>query len=236
MKKINWSRITPHLIAIAVFLIVAIVYCKPALQGKVLQQGDVIHWRGMAQNSFKYKETHGHFPLWSNSMFSGMPAYQISIDPQNPFNLIYLHKVFSLFLGKPFVFFFLLCMGFYFLSQVYGVDFRLGILGALAYAYASFSSILIVAGHETQVQAMAYMPALLGAVLLVYKKRYWTGAALTALFTSLFVAMNHLQVTYYFLIIAAFMTIYYLIDWIRAKDYKHIIKAFAIIAITGIIG
>ena len=114
MKKINWSKITPHLIAIGIFLIVAVVYCKPALQGKVLQQGDVIHWKGMAQNSFKYKETHGHFPLWTNGMFSGMPAYQIAMDPQIRLILIYLHKVFSLFLGKPFQFFFLLCLGFLF--------------------------------------------------------------------------------------------------------------------------
>ncbi|MBV9963696.1 MAG: YfhO family protein [Parafilimonas sp.] len=236
MNRINWSRLTPHLIAIGIFLIVAVIYCKPALQGKVLQQGDVIHWKGMAQNSFKYKETHGHFPLWTNGMFSGMPAYQIAMDPANPFNLIYLHKIFSLFLGKPFQFFFLLCLGFYFLSHVYKVDYRLGILGGLCYAYASFSSILVVAGHETQVLAMAYMPAVLGAMLLVYQKRYWIGGALTALFTGLFIAMNHLQVTYYFLIIATFMTIYYLIEWIRVKDYKHIFKALAIVIVTGIIG
>ena len=236
MKKINWSKVTPHLIAIAIFLLVAIIYCKPALQGKVLQQGDIIHWKGMAQNSFKYKETHGHFPLWTNGMFSGMPAYQIAMDPKNPFNLVYLHEVFSLFLLKPVNFFFLLCIGFYFLSQVYKVNYKIGIMGALAYAYASFSSILVVAGHETQVLAMAYMPALLGAVLLVYQKRYWIGGALTALLTGLFVAMNHLQVTYYFLIVAGFMTIYYLIQWIRAKDYKHIIKALAIVAVTGVIG
>ena len=236
MKKINWSKIIPHLIAIGIFLIVAFIYCKPALQGRVLQQGDIIHWKGMAQNSFKYKETHGHFPLWTNGLFSGMPAYQIAMDPQNPFNIIYIHKVLSLFLGKPFQFFFLLCLGFYFLSQVYKVDYRIGILGALAYAYGSFCSILVIAGHETQVLAMAYMPALLASILLVYKKRYWLGAAATALFTGLFVAMNHLQVTYYFLIVAAFMTVYYLVKWIRAKDYKHIFKALAIVAVTGIIG
>jgi len=190
----------------------------------------------MAQNSFKYKETHGHFPLWTNSLFSGMPAYQIAMDPGNPFNLIYLHKVFSLFLLKPVIFFFLLCIGFYFLSQVYKVNYKIGIMGALAYAYASFSSILVVAGHESQVLAMAYLPALLGAVLLVYQKRYLLGAALTALLTALFVAMNHLQVTYYFLIVAGFMTLYYAVIWIRAKEYKHLIKALAIVAITGVIG
>ncbi len=228
------KKITSHFFAIGVFLIVALVYCKPAIQGKVLQQGDVIHWKGMAENSMKYNETHGHYPLWTNGMFSGMPAYQIAMDPKNPFNIIYLHKVFTLTpidgkvfpigLGKPMLFFFLLCIGFYFLSQVFGVDYRIGILGSLAYAYASFSSILIVAGHETQVQAMAYMPALLGAILLIYKKKYLAGAALTALFTGLLVAMNHLQVTYYLLIVVAFMTVYYLFEWIRAQDYKHIIK------------
>lgn len=234
--KINWSKVTPHLIAIAIFLVVALIYCKPALQGKVLQQGDIIHWKGMAENSFKYKETHGHFPLWTNGMFSGMPAFQITQDPSNPFNLIYLHKVFSLFLGKPFQFFFLLCLGFYFLSQVYKVDYRIGIAGALAYAYASFSPILVVAGHESQVLVMAYMPALLGAVLLVYQKKYWVGAALTALFTSLFIALNHLQVTYYFLIVACFMTLYYVIKWVREKEYKHLVKSLVIVGTMGIIG
>lgn len=234
--KINWSKVTPHLIAIAIFLVVALIYCKPALQGKVLQQGDIIHWKGMAENSFKYKETHGHFPLWTNGMFSGMPAFQIAQDPSNPFNLIYLHKVFSLFLSKPFQFFFLLCLGFYFLSQVYKVDYRIGIAGALAYAYASFSPILVVAGHESQVLVMAYMPALLGAVLLVYQKKYWVGAALTALFTSLFIALNHLQVTYYFLIVACFMTLYYVIKWVREKEYKHLVKSLVIVGIMGIIG
>ncbi len=236
MKKINWSKVTPHLIAIGVFLVVALIYCKPVLEGKVLQQGDVIHWKGMAQNSFKYKETHGHFPLWTNGLFSGMPAFQIAIDPKNPFNLVYLHQVFSLGLGKPIMFFFLLCMGFYFLSQVFKVDYRISILGSLAYAYASFSSILIVAGHETQVLAMAYMPALLGAVLLVYQKKYWLGATLTALFTSLFVAMNHLQVTYYFLIVGVLMSIYYAIEWIKAKEYKHLITSFTLVVVMGLIG
>jgi len=127
-------------------------------------------------------------------------------------------------------------MGFYFLSQVYKVNFKIGIMGALAYAYASFSSILVVAGHESQVLAMAYMPALLGAVLLVYQKKYWIGAALTALFTAIFIGVNHLQVTYYFLITAGFMTLYYVVVWIRAKDFKHLIKALAIVVITGVMG
>src|SRR5882757_2487391 len=99
--NINWKKITPHLIAIGIFLIVALIYCKPALQGKVLQQSDIIHWKGMAQNSFKYKETHGHFPLWTNSMFSGMPAYQIAMDPQSVSIPELFYGVLTFFLTKP---------------------------------------------------------------------------------------------------------------------------------------
>ncbi|TAG12119.1 MAG: hypothetical protein EAZ41_05005, partial [Sphingobacteriia bacterium] len=84
MNRINWKVILPHLIAVAVFLLVALIYCKPVLEGKVLQQGDVTQWKGMAQNSFQYKEINGHFPLWTNGMFGGMPAYQITGISENP--------------------------------------------------------------------------------------------------------------------------------------------------------
>ena len=77
------KRAVPHIVAILVFLVVAVLYCKPAFENKVLFQEDVLQWQGMARNSFQYKENHGHFPLWTNSMFSGMPAYQIAMDPQS---------------------------------------------------------------------------------------------------------------------------------------------------------
>ncbi len=236
MKNFNWKKLKPHVIAIGIFLIVAIIYCKPVLQGKVLQQSDIIHWKGMAQNSFKYKETHGHFPLWSNSMFSGMPAYQIAMDSKNPIPLAYLHYLFTLFLPKPINFFFLLCVSFYFLSQVLRTDYRIGILGALAYAYSSYSSIIIAVGHETKVQTMGYIPALLAAIILVYQKRYYIGAALSTLFATLMITMNHPQIDYYFIIVAAFMTIAYLIKWIKQKEYKHIAVSFAILAVAAVIG
>jgi len=75
MKNPNFKKILPHIIAIVIFLLVAVIYCKPALQGKVVQQLDTQGWRGMAQQSFEFKDKYGHYPLWTNSMFSGMPAY-----------------------------------------------------------------------------------------------------------------------------------------------------------------
>jgi len=169
MKNISWKNILPHVIAVVVFLLIAVIYCKPALQGKVLQQSDMLHWQGMAQSSFKYKEANGHFPLWINSMFGGMPAYQVAMEADNPIALSYLHNLFTLFLPAPFSYFFLLCISFYFLTQVFKVDYRLGIMGAIAYAYASFTPIIVSVGHVTQVLTMGYVPALLGAIFLVFQ-------------------------------------------------------------------
>jgi hypothetical protein len=236
MKNFQWKSLLPHAIAVAVFLMVAIIFCKPALNGKVLQQNDVIHWKGMAQDLVNYKEKHGHYPLWNNNLFSGMPAYQVILVSDNPVSIGYWHILFTLFLLKPIGFFFLLCISFYFLSQVLKVNPYIGIMGSLAYAYASFSSIIIVAGHDTQMLALGYVPALLAALLLLYHKKYWWGAALTALFSGLLIQQNHLQITYYFLIIAVFMTISYLVQWIRAKEFKHAVIAIVIALVTGGLG
>ncbi len=236
MKNFSWKNLLPHLIAIVAFVIVAAIYCKPALEGKVLSQSDVIQWKAMAQQSFEYKEKHGHFPLWTNSMFGGMPAYQIAMESANPISLGYFHHVFMLFLPKPIGFFFLLCIGFYFLSQVFRINPYLGILGSLAYAYASYSTILIATGHDTKVLAMGYLPALLGAILLVYKRQYLLGAVFTIIFSCLLVAMNHLQITYYFLLIAFIATIFYVVDWIKHKEYGHLWKSLLIVVVAGLVG
>ncbi|HXL55096.1 MAG TPA: hypothetical protein VN958_02485, partial [Chitinophagaceae bacterium] len=235
MKNISWKKIYPHLLAVVVFLLIAVFYCKPALQGKVLQQSDVIHWKGMAESSFRYKEIHGNFPLWVNSMFGGMPGYQIAMDASNPVSLAYLHFLFILFLPGPFSYFFLLCISFYFLTQVFKIDYRIGILGAIAYAYASFTSIIVAVGHVTQVQTMGYVPAMLGAMFLIFQKKYWTGAALSSVFAALLIAMGHFQITYYFLLIAVFAFIAYLIHWIKNKEYKHIFITSAILAFAAIV-
>ncbi len=236
MKHFQWKLLLPHAVAIIIFLLIAIIFCKPALNGKVLQQSDVTHWKGMAQDLFRYKETHGHYPLWNNNLFSGMPAYQIALEAENPISIGYLHILFTLDLWKPIGFFFLLCISFYFLSQVVNVNPYIGIVGSLAYAYASFDPVIIVAGHDTQMQALGYLPALLAAIWLLYHKKYWWGTALTAVFSALLIQQNHLQITYYFLIIAVVMTIGFLVQWIQSKQYKHALKAIALAAIAGGLG
>jgi len=169
-------------------------------------------------------------------MFGGMPGFQIAMESSNPISLGFLNSVLTLFLPVPFSFFFLLCVSFYFLTQVIKIDYRLGILASIAYAYASFSSIIVAVGHVTQVQAMGYVPALLASVFLVFQKKYWWGGALSGVFACLLIAMNHLQITYYFLLVAAFAFIAYLIQWIKNKEYKHIIITCCVLGAAGIAG
>jgi hypothetical protein len=228
MNKGMFSRLLPHLIAIVIFLIVAVVYCKPVLEGKVLQQHDVTQWKAMAQNSFQYKETHGRFPLWTNGMFSGMPAYQIAMESEYKVSPGIFYYVLTLGLPKPISFFFLACICFYFLSQVLRINPYIGIIGSLAYAYATYNVVIIGAGHDTKMQSIGLMPFLIGSVILLYEKRYWLGGALTALSSSLLIGMNHPQIAYYTFLILLFMTIGYIVHWIKQRQIKHMIVAGAI--------
>jgi hypothetical protein len=234
MQK-NWIKpLLPHLIALGIFLVVAVVYCKPAFEHKTLSQHDNDQWKAMAHNSDQYKEAHGHFPLWTEGMFSGMPAYQISMDapPLSPQYLVY--DVLTLGLPKPANFFFLGCICFYILMLAFRINPYAGIVCALAYAYTTFNPTVLVVGHETKIQAVQIMPAFLAGLVLLFEKRYWTGAATLALFTALFIAANHPQINYYGGMIAIFMSAAYAIRFIRAKDLRHLTLVAALA--TGAFG
>lgn len=229
------QKAVPHLVAALVFLIVAILYCRPALEGKVLSQSDITQWEGANRQSVEYKEAHGHYPLWTNSMFSGMPTFLIAYDSNNVVPWI-VHNVLTLGLPKPIQFFFLACICFYFLAVVLRVNPYIGILGALAFAYATYNPVIISVGHDTKMWSIAYMPALMASVLLVYEKKYLIGGALTALFTAVMVAMNHPQIVYYLLLSLGIMTLFFVVRWMRAKEYKHLGMAAGITIAGGLIG
>lgn len=236
MKKFEFKSVLPHLIAVIVFIIVAAVYCKPALEGKVLEQHDIIGWKGMAQQSYEFKEKYGHFPLWTNSMFSGMPGYQIALDGQSKISAYYLHYIFTLGLPKPISFFFLASICFYFLCIVAGANPWLGILGGLSYAYSTFDPIIVAVGHDTQMLSISYAPAVIAGLLLLFKRKYWAGFAVTTVFASLMVMQNHIQIVYYLLIVAFIMYVAFLIKSVREKQVNAAIKAGALGLVAGIIG
>src|SRR6185312_4842578 len=236
MKNPNFKKILPHIIAVVIFLVVAVIYCKPALQGKVVQQLDTQQWHAMAQQSFEFKDKYGHYPLWTNSMFSGMPAYQIAMDPRTKITVGYLTSVITLGLPIPVSFFFLACICFYFLCVVAGANPWVSILGGLSYAYSTFDPIIISVGHNTQMMSIAYAPAVLAGLLLLFKRKYLVGFTITALFSFFLIEQNHVQIVYYTLITALIMTIAFFIKSYRDKQLATAVKSAAFGLLAGIIG
>ncbi len=223
MKKDLFRKMVPHLIAVGLFLLIAVIYGSPALQGEVVSQSDITQWKGSIQESEEYKAVHGKYPLWTNALFSGMPTYQIGGVGNNYLGSLF-HQVLTLGLPKPIQFFFLACICFYIFCMSVRTRWIVGILGALAFAYATYNPVIIAVGHDTKMWSIAYMPAVLAAFILLYEGKYWTGAAMAALFTSAMVAMNHLQIVYYTFLVIGIMTIFYLVRWIRKAQLAHLGK------------
>lgn len=236
MKNFNFKKILPHIIAVAVFLIVAVVYCKPALQGKVVSQHDIQGWRGMSQQSVEFNEKNGYFPLWTNSMFSGMPAYQIFLDARTHVLVGYFGSVITLGLPKPISFFFLACICFYFLCVVAGASPWLSIMGGLTYAYSTFDPIIVAVGHDTQMISIGYLPAVIAGLFLLFQKRYWTGFAVTALASALLMGQNHLQMVYYTLLIAGIISVAFIIKSFKENQIATALKGTGLALIAGILG
>ncbi|MEO6667842.1 MAG: YfhO family protein [Ferruginibacter sp.] len=236
MQHFNFRNLVPHLIAIAIFLVVTVVFCKPGLEHDVvLKQSDATGWEGMSHQSSQYKEQHGHYPLWAVSMFAGMPAYQIYMEGAwSPLGIV--NDAFQLWLPKPFNFFFLACIGFYILCMCLRIKPFPAILGSLAFAYSSFSPIIVTAGHDTQMLALAYAPAVMGAVIMIFDKKYISGFILTALFTALEIGPGHQQITYYLFLVLGAMSIAYIIRFLKNRQAAHLAKSLGLILLAGFIG
>jgi Bacterial membrane protein YfhO len=236
IAKVLLQRAIPHVLAVVVFVTVAVVYCKPVFDDKVLEQEDVLQWQGMAHNSFQYKETHGHFPLWSNGMFSGMPAYQIAMDPQSVSIPDLFYGPITLWLKKPASFFFLACICFYFLCIVLRVNPWVGIIGALAYAYCTYNPVIVAVGHDTKMQSIAILPGAIAGLILIFEQKYWLGMVLTAFFTALLISFNHIQIVYYTMLIVGGLAVGYAIPWLRRGETRMLLRTFLLAAGAALIG
>lgn len=237
MQSSLWlKKAVPHFVAVGVFLLLTLIVCKPALSpGMVLNQGDVTNWKGMAQQLFEHQKQYGKAPLWLTNMFSGMPSYSVTFEsPWTPITL--LNSILTLWLPRPMNFFFLASICFYLLCICLRIRPYVAIIGAIAFAYSTYNPIIIGAGHETKMITLAYTPALLAGIILVFDRKYLWGFALTALFTMLHLGVNHQQISYYFFIVACFVTAAYIIKWIREKDFTHMAKALGLVAAAGLMG
>jgi len=224
-----------YLLPVIAFLFISMAYFPEVFKGKVLYQSDIVHYEGMSKEAVDYRLSHdGEDALWTNAMFSGMPTYLINMSSHG--NLInHLNTTLTLFKWKPIGHLFVYFVGFYILMLAFGVDWRISAIGALAFGLSSYSLIIIEAGHVTKAYAMAYMPMIVGGVYLAYKRNIYLGTLLTATALSMQVAINHLQITYYTLIIILFMGLFMLIDSIREKQLNIFIKRSAILLVGAIL-
>ncbi|MDP4151292.1 MAG: YfhO family protein [Bacteroidota bacterium] len=236
MKSPFLRAALPHLVAVAVFLVTSVLYCKPVLEGKVVRQADVMGYKGMAQQSVEYKEKNGHFPLWTQSTFSGMPTYNIDISPKNAITLNYLGTALTLGLPKPICFFFLACISFYILTLVLRIDPWIGVLAAIGYAWASYDPVIIIVGHETKMLALGYMPGVFAGLLLIFQRKYLGGAALFLFFIAMVVGTQHLQVLYYTFLGLGLLTLAFLVHSYYKKQLRHAFQSVAIAIVAGGIG
>ena len=231
MKKENiLKKFLPHLIAIAIFLVISGIYFSPVLKGLELRQSDMTNSKGVSKELADYKEATGKGASWTNSLFSGMPSYQIQgPETNNVFNPISTPLKlwgFQLDLGVMFLY----MLGFYIFAISLGISPWLGILAGVSFALASYNIIIIEVGHITKAWAMAMMAPIFGGMMLVFNKKYLTGSAIFIVSLGLQVSFNHIQITYYTMLAAFILGITYLFYAIKEKQIKtYIISGLILI-------
>ena len=209
----------PHLIAVLIFIVVSFVYFYPVLEGKVLKANDSTVSKISSKEIQDFRDKNGREPLWTNSIFSGMPAYLIST--KYPGNLIKHADTFLRMFKMPVSVLFISILGFYIMLLAFGVSPWLAITGAIAYGFSSFFFQVLGAGHNTQAIALAYMAPMIGGIYYAYRHDALKGALLTAFFLSLEIQANHPQITYYALLC---LLIFGIVEFIYSWKNNTVIK------------
>lgn len=229
----QYAKLYPHLFAVLGFILISLVYFYPVLQGKKIQQSDIAQYIGMAKEQNDFRDSEGAEPYWTNSSFGGMPTYQLGAN--YPHNYIKKLDTALRFLPRPADYLFLYFIGFYSLMLVLKVDPLKGFLGALAFGFSTYMIIILGVGHNAKAHAIAYIPMVVGGVILVFRRKYLWGAVLTMIAAALEISANHFQMTYYLLILLLAITIYYIQKYVKLKDYKTLGRAFGAFVIAGIL-
>lgn len=225
--------ILPHVIAVVIFAVISFAYFYPVMEGKVLKANDSTVSKINSKEIQDFRDKFGREPLWTNSIFSGMPAYLIST--LYPGNLIKYVDAKLRYFKMPVSVLFISMLGFYFLLLAFGTDPWIAGTGAIGYGFSSFFFQVLVAGHNTQAIAIAYMAPMIGAIYFAYRRDALKGALLTALFLALEIQANHPQITYYALMCLLVFGIVEFIYSIRNKTIVKFLKTSALLIIPFII-
>ena len=227
------KKILPYFIAILTFTIVSLAYFSPVLEGKQLSQSDINQFKGSSKEIVEHRKEFDEEPYWTNRTFGGMPAYQVSAYyPHN-----YIKKIDNLirFLPRPADYVFLYFLSFFVLLMILKIEWKLAILGALAFGFSTYLIIIFLPGHNAKAHAIGYMPLVLAGILSVFKRNYLFGFILTALAMAFEITASHPQMTYYLLLAVLVLGVVYLIDAIKEKEIPHFIKSVLILSVAVIL-
>lgn len=231
------KRILPDLVAIVLFALLSFVYFFPAdIEGRMLFQHDTAAGVGIGQEAKEYYEQTGERTRWTNSVFGGMPTYQISPSYDSNKPLQWVQKVYQLFLPSYVCLTFILMLGFYILLRAFGLSVWLSTLGGILWAFSSYFFILISAGHIWKFITLAYIPPTLAGIVLAYRGRLLAGGVVAALFVALQIASNHVQMSYYFLFVILFIVGAYFEKAWREKTLPQFFRASAVLVAAALIG
>ena len=232
MKKYLWD-----IVAVVAFVLIAFAYFVPAdLEGRILYQHDSSAGRGAGQEQQQYLEQTGERTRWTNATFGGMPTYQTAPSYDSTEALGKVMNAYHLWLPDNVWYVFVYLLGFYIMLRAFDYRKELAALGSIIWAFSSYFFIIIAAGHIWKVMALAYLPPLIGGIVLAYRGKYLWGFILTAVFTAFEVKANHVQMTYYYLFIIVLMVLAFFVEAIREGWLRRFGKATAVCAVAAAVG
>ena len=226
----NFKQIIPHIVSLSLFVVVALMYFNPVLKGKKISQSDITQHIGMAKEVNDFRKVTGEEPYWAESAFSGMPTYPIGTYFPNDY-ITSLDRLIR-FLPRPADYLFLYFFSFYILLLAFKVDWKIAIVGSLAFGFSTYLIIIFGAGHNSKAHAIAYMPLVLAGIIFIFKKRYLLGFIVTSIATALEIKANHPQMTYYLLFAILILGIVELIEAIQKNKIKQFITQSSIIIVA----
>ena len=228
--KIDWKKITPYLVALVAFIAFALAYCSPQLNGRVLLQGDINNWKGAANEALTYYEANGEPTGWTNSMFGGMPTYQITFRNAAARATSWIKNGLVNLWGEPITAILLYFIGFYFMLLCFGVNAWLALVGAMALGMSTYFFIIIPAGHMSKAFALGGLAPIFGGIYAIFRKRYWLGIPLLLIY-GCYAIVLHPQMSYYVFMLIGVCCIAELYMYIRDKQWKALGINIGIIAL-----
>lgn len=230
----NFKKILPHFVSIALFIIASLVYFHPVLKGEKMFQSDISQFIGMAKEVNDFRAETGEEPYWAESAFSGMPTYQLGAYFPNDF--VRTLDNWLRFLPRPADYLFLYFLGFYVLLMALKVDWKIAIFGSLAFGFSTYLIIIFGAGHNAKAHTIAYMPMVLAGFIWVFKRKYLLGFVVTAIAMALQIKANHPQMTYYLLFALLILGLVELIHAFQKKQISDFVKQTGILVTAVLIG